>query len=139
MTGARVTEMPVNHHARRFGSSKYGMDRIFKVFSDIFSMNLIIRFSSMPLKGFSLCALPFVLLSLFFSGLAALGYGLGWTDGKPLFFLFAAALCGTAVVHLIILGILGELVLGTSDLPHTRLSEVTKRIIHCPSEKNGVT
>ena len=56
MTGARVTEVPVNHYPRRHGKSKYGFDRIFKVFSDIFSMNLIIRFSSMPLVGFCLCA-----------------------------------------------------------------------------------
>jgi hypothetical protein len=29
--GARITELPVRHHARRFGESKYGLTRIFKV------------------------------------------------------------------------------------------------------------
>ena len=35
MTGARVAELPVKHHSRQHGVSKYGLDRIFKVFSDI--------------------------------------------------------------------------------------------------------
>ncbi|HDH53449.1 MAG TPA: glycosyltransferase, partial [Nitrospirae bacterium] len=41
MTGASVTEIPVNHHPRKYGASKYGFDRIFKVFSDILAMSLI--------------------------------------------------------------------------------------------------
>ena len=63
MTGARITEIPVSHHPRRYGVSKYGFERIFKVLSDIFAMNLIIRFSSYPLKGFVLSAVPFVILT----------------------------------------------------------------------------
>lgn len=33
--GARIAEMPVKHHARQFGESKYGMNRIFKVINDL--------------------------------------------------------------------------------------------------------
>lgn len=129
MTGAKVAEIPVNHYPRKFGVSKYGFERIFKVFSDIFAMNLIIRFSSMPLKGFTLCALPFLLLTVCF-GILALGAELfQWTSGKALFFLFATALNGMAFVHLIVLGILGELIVGTSDLTHTSMPEITKKTI----------
>jgi glycosyltransferase involved in cell wall biosynthesis len=127
MTGARVTEMPVNHHLRKFGKSKYGFDRIFKVFSDIFAMNLIIRFSSMPLTGFVLFASPFILLSLFLGLLGFLAIFLEWTPGKALFFLSSAGLSVAAVVHLIALGVLAELVVNTSDLSHTQLPELTKR------------
>jgi len=129
MTGARVTEVPVNHHPRKYGVSKYGFDRILKVFSDIFAMNLIIRFSSMPLKGFSFCAIPFLLLTCFFGGLGGLALIFQWTSGKALFFWIATALSGMAVVHLVTLGVLGELVVGTSDLSHTQLPEVTKKAI----------
>lgn len=125
MTGAKITEIPVNHHPRKFGVSKYGFDRIFKVFSDIFAMNLIIRFSSYPLKGFVLCAVPFVVLTAFFGLLGLLATALSWTSGKALFFMMAAALCGVAVVQLVILGVLGELVINTSDLTHARLPEIT--------------
>jgi glycosyltransferase involved in cell wall biosynthesis len=129
MTGARVIEVPVSHHPRTSGISKYGFDRILKVMSDIFAMNLIIRFSSNPLKGFVLCAIPFLLLTLFFGTLAVLALILQWTPGKALFFIISAALNGMAVVHLATLGVLGELVISTSDLGHTQLPEIAKKAI----------
>ena len=137
MTGARVTEVVVNHHSRKFGVSKYGMDRILKVFSDIFAINLIIRFSSMPLKGFALCSLPFFLLTLFFGIMAVLAWNYQWTSGKALFFFVATALSGMPVIHLVTLGVLGELVVGTSDLSHTRLAEITKKRIITNDEKQS--
>ena len=129
MTGARVTELPVKHHPRKFGVSKYGFDRILKVFSDIFAMNLIIRFSSVPLKGFAVSSLPFILLTALFGTLTLLAWNYQWTSGKALFFFIATALSGMSVVHLIALGVLGELVVGTSDLSHTRLPEITRKTI----------
>ena len=120
MTGARVAEVPVKHHPRKYGVSKYGFDRILKVFSDIFAMNLIIRFSSIPLKGFAVCSLPFLLLTILFGILTILAWNYQWTSGKALFFFIATALSGMSVLHLIALGVLGELVVGTSDLSHTR-------------------
>jgi len=134
MTGARVTEMPVKHHSRKYGVSKYGFERILKVFSDIFAMNLIIRFSSVPLKGFALCALPFLLLTILFGILAILAWNYQWTSGKALFFFIATALSGMSVGHLIALGVLGELVVGTSDLSHTRLAEITRKTIVANSQ-----
>ena len=134
MTGARVTEMPVRHYPRKYGVSKYGFDRILKVFTDIFSMNLIIRFSAVPLLGFSLCALPFIFSTLSFAILAMLAQIYQWTSGKALFFMFATALNGMAVVHLIVLGILGELVVGASDLSHTQLPEITKKTLVIDSD-----
>lgn len=35
MNGARISEMPVKHHARKFGVSKYGLGRTFKVINDL--------------------------------------------------------------------------------------------------------
>ena len=134
MTGAQVTEVPVKHHPRKYGVSKYGFERIFKVFSDIFAMNLIIRFSSMPLKGFAVSSIPFLLLTLLCGTLAVLAWHYEWTSGKALFFFLATALSGMSVVHLIALGILGELVVGTSDLSHTKLSGITRKTIVGHSE-----
>ncbi len=136
MTGARVTEIPVTHHPRRYGKSKYGFDRIFKVFSDIFSMNLIIRFSSKPLKGFVLCSLPIMALTGFLGLLCLSALFFDWTAGKALFFFFAAALSGMAVVHLLFLGILCELVVGQSDLAHTQMPELTKKSIAIETDGN---
>jgi glycosyltransferase involved in cell wall biosynthesis len=109
MTGARITEIPVKHHQRLFGISKYGPGRIYKVLSDIFAMNLILRFSSQPLKGFVFSALPFAILAVLFGTLSILAFFLQWTAGKSMFFLIAAALCGVALIHLVYLGVLGEI------------------------------
>jgi glycosyltransferase involved in cell wall biosynthesis len=135
MTGARVAEVPVKHHPRTYGFSKYGYARILKVVNDILAMNLIIRFSSNPLKGFVLCALPFLLLTLFFGFLAALAVAYQWTAGKALFFIISSGLNGMAVVHLAVLGVLGELVVSTSDLCHTQLPEIGKKTIFINNER----
>lgn len=129
MTGARVAEIPVSHHPRRFGVSKYGFDRILKVFSDIFAMNLIIRFSSTPLRGFAVCALPFIMQMFFFGLLAGVSWLYEWTSGKTEFFLVLSALSAMGIVHMIALGIIGELVVSTGDLSHTQLPEITKKTI----------
>lgn len=127
MTGARVTEISVTHHPRNFGVSKYGFERVFKVVADIVSINLIIRFSSMPLKGFSIFALPFILLSFFFTFTGAIAFVFDWTTGKTSFFVLMGLLSLMAAIHLIILGILGELIVNTSDLSFTRMPEITKK------------
>lgn len=127
MTGARVTEIPVKHHARKFGVSKYGFDRIFKVFSDISAINLIIRFSSSPLKGFTLSAIPFLLLSLFFGILFLAALAFQWTPGKALFWGISAGLSLMSMVHLLILGVLAELVVNLSDLTHTDMPKITRK------------
>jgi hypothetical protein len=127
MTGARVAEIPVNHNPRKHGVSKYGFNRIFKVFSDIFSMNLIIRFSSQPLVGFSLCAVPFFTLALLFGMTGVIAWLGEWTPGKAQVFLISAVLSGMAAGQLIFLGILGELIVGISDLSHSELPAFTRK------------
>jgi hypothetical protein len=101
-------------------------------------MNLIIRFSSNPLKGFLLFALPFLLLMLFFGSLGVSALLFNWTASKALFFTMAAALSGMAAVHLVALGVIGELVVGTSDLSHTDLPEITKKIVPANGEEETV-
>ena len=54
--GARITEMPVRHHARRFGESKYGISRTVKVLVDLITLKMITTFRSRPLLGFGLAA-----------------------------------------------------------------------------------
>jgi hypothetical protein len=38
MQGARITQVDVKHHARKFGKSKYGLGRTFRVLSDLVTM-----------------------------------------------------------------------------------------------------
>jgi glycosyltransferase involved in cell wall biosynthesis len=133
MTGAQVTELPVSHHARQYGVSKYGFNRIFKVFSDIFAINLLIRFSAAPLKGFFLCALPLFGLGACLLGLAALAWMLDWTAGKALFYSLGGVISISGGFLLVALGILGELAISLTDLSHTRLISVTSKVSRWPA------
>ncbi|MCR5814724.1 MAG: glycosyltransferase family 2 protein [Desulfovibrio sp.] len=66
--GAKVTEIPVTHHARRFGFSSYGLERVFKVLLDIFVIKFLDCYFSKPIYvfgGFGLLAIFLSFLALF--------------------------------------------------------------------------
>ncbi|MBN1779909.1 glycosyltransferase family 2 protein [bacterium] len=50
--GARISEIVVNHHPRRFGRSKYNLTRTFRVLMDLGSLNLFLKYLSHPLQFF---------------------------------------------------------------------------------------
>ena len=55
--GARVAEVPVRHHARRHGHSKYGLSRIAKVLADLFTISAIRSFREHPFRLYAFAAL----------------------------------------------------------------------------------
>ena len=50
--GARCREVPVRHHPRRAGVSKYGLSRTIPVMLDLLTVNYLIRFSAKPMRFF---------------------------------------------------------------------------------------
>jgi len=50
--GARITELPVRHHARKFGKTKYGLERTAKVILDLFTVKFLVSYSSKPIYIF---------------------------------------------------------------------------------------
>lgn len=50
--GASLAEVPVRHHARRFGKSKYGISRTLKVLLDLMTVNFLLRYSMHPIRIF---------------------------------------------------------------------------------------
>ena len=44
LRGARITEIVVNHHPRKFGYAKYGISRVWKVFLDLFVVKMLVSF-----------------------------------------------------------------------------------------------
>jgi dolichol-phosphate mannosyltransferase len=58
--GARITELGVAHHARQFGNSKYGLERVFKVVLDLLVVVFLRRFFAKPIYlfgGFGILAI----------------------------------------------------------------------------------
>jgi glycosyltransferase involved in cell wall biosynthesis len=50
--GARVTEIPVRHHPRLHGESKYGLERVFKVVLDLLVVKFLFRYANKPIYVF---------------------------------------------------------------------------------------
>jgi glycosyltransferase involved in cell wall biosynthesis len=50
--GARITEIPVRHHPRRFGKTKYGLDRTVKVVLDLMTAKFLLSYSHKPMRLF---------------------------------------------------------------------------------------
>lgn len=59
--GGRVVEVPVRHQARMTGSSKYGLERVEKVFLDLFLLKFMAGFSTRPIHFFGRFGLRFLL------------------------------------------------------------------------------
>lgn len=66
MHGARITEMKVAHHPRKFGRAKYGISRIWRVFLDLITIKMLVGFSSRPALWFGVLSLPFAMMAIFF-------------------------------------------------------------------------
>ena len=50
--GAKITELPVRHHPRRFGVAKYGLERTIKVVLDLFTVKFLLDYSHKPMRLF---------------------------------------------------------------------------------------
>ncbi|MFD1256714.1 glycosyltransferase family 2 protein [Mucilaginibacter terrae] len=107
LQGARITQVDVTHHARIFGKSKYGINRTFKVISDLILMVFFRKYIQKPMHLFGsigfIAVFLGVLINAYLLVLKFMGQDIG---GKPLLILGLIFLLGG--VQLITLGILAE-------------------------------
>jgi len=106
--GARVTEIAVSHHPRRFGKSKYGIGRVARVLLDLLIVYFIDRAFDRPIQFFGKLGLGFLVLSV-----AALGWALvlKYTANISLIqtpLPLLAATIGLSGVLFLLLGIIAE-------------------------------
>jgi hypothetical protein len=124
--GARVGELPVRHHPRRYGLSKYGITRASKVFFDLMAVKMIVQFSAHPIRWFGTISLPLFCASIafFVAGLVNFGSDAGlleppkravefverWDVGA----MTSALVTGIVAVNVFLLGLLSELAVNAS-------------------------
>lgn len=111
--GGTVTEVPVNHHARQYGSSKYGIGRTVRVMLDLITVWFLGTYATRPIHVFGTIGLLSVgggfLIGVYLSLLKIfLNVDIG---GRPL--LLLAVLLVVIGVQLITMGLLGEMVIRT--------------------------
>jgi glycosyltransferase involved in cell wall biosynthesis len=108
MQGARITQVDVQHHPRKFGKSKYGIGRTFRVLSDLVLMLFFRRYIQKPMHlfgtiGFITLGIG-IIINLYLLVLKIMGHDI-W--GKPLLILGLIFLLGG--IQLITIGILAEI------------------------------
>jgi glycosyltransferase involved in cell wall biosynthesis len=111
--GAKITEIPVNHHARRFGKSKYGLGRTFRVIMDLLTVFFMKKFLTRPMYVFGFFGLISLILGVFIGVyLTFIKLGLGKSIGdRPL--LILCVLLILTGVQLFSFGLLAELLMRT--------------------------
>jgi glycosyltransferase involved in cell wall biosynthesis len=107
--GARVTEMVVKHHPRKYGQSKYGLKRTLQVLLDLATVKFLLAYSTHPLQifgrwGLAMGGLGF-LLALWLT-IQKLFFGAALSDRPALILAVLMILVGT---QLISMGLIAEL------------------------------
>jgi glycosyltransferase involved in cell wall biosynthesis len=108
VANARIAEVEVRHHARRFGRSKYGLSRVARVLSDLLTLVMLRHFEESPLRMFAAAGLGAFAVSLLFTlGAVAVVWGLLKTGSMVV--LAAIAACWLALAgFLIMAGLIAE-------------------------------
>lgn len=109
MAGARIAEVPVRHHPRRYGESKYGLSRVFKVLGDLLVIQMIRFFRERPLTMFSSGATVAGLVGIAFAIAAGVSMEyFGPEKANALVLPGASLLWMGLACYLFMLGLLGE-------------------------------
>ncbi|QBQ54386.1 glycosyltransferase family 2 protein [Nitrosococcus wardiae] len=114
LAGTNIAEIKVNHYARQYGISKYGLSRIYKVLIDLITIKTIISFFPRPLVPFALIAAVAALVS-FFSFISGIFYILQ-SGQESIVFWGLTILYGSLAIVLLFWGVLAELVYRTGNL-----------------------
>jgi dolichol-phosphate mannosyltransferase len=126
--GARIIEIPVRHHGRRYGQSKYGLGRTIRVLMDLLTVFFMKKFLTRPMHvfgGFGIISMVLGFVLGLYLTILKLGFGASIGD-RPLLILTVVLLLGG--VQLFSFGLLAELLMRTyhesQQRPIYRIREV---------------
>lgn len=125
---SRIGEMPVTHHARQHGVSKYGISRTFRVILDLLSVMFFMRFKARPghffgSLGLGLGAISALILFYLFIDKFIMGNDIGT---RPLFLI--GVMLFLSSVQMITTGILAEMIARTYYREDSALSYIVREV-----------
>jgi hypothetical protein len=128
--GYRIGELPVQHHARKYGRSKFGAGRLFKGLLDFMNVLFLTRYLQQPLRLFGLVGIGLGFLGflgfLYIAVLKLLGQHVFQAHG-PL--LFLSGILIVAGIQLFSLGLVGEMLRHYAFRPEEEYV-VKMRLVH---------
>jgi glycosyltransferase involved in cell wall biosynthesis len=125
IAGPKIAEIKVQHHARQFGQSKYGLSRIYKVLLDLMVIKTVASFTARPMVWFGMLSIPMLLAATIAFAFTIVQFA---TDGT-----LSLPIAGSGVIFLssaIILmgsGAIGELVYKLGDMREHEFSGLTQQ------------
>ncbi len=126
ITGSKIAQVRVKHHARQFGESKYGLSRVYKVVIDLMTIKMISSFKAKPLVWFSYAAiipiLIFLLISTVFIVMLLIGNNI-----SPLVLPSTSVLFLVLAVFLFFNGVLAELIYKSGNMDMYKLRLLTAK------------
>lgn len=133
LQGARLDELPVRHHPRRHGESKYGLGRTFRVLSDLLLIVFLQRYFANPIHLFGTTGLLAfgvgLLINLYLLACKLAGQDI-W--GRPLLLLGVLLLLGG--LQFITFGVLAELQMRTYYEAQNKKTYRIRRVVRFPTE-----
>jgi glycosyltransferase involved in cell wall biosynthesis len=130
IAGPRVAQIRVRHHARRFGESKYGLSRIYKVLLDLMVIKTIASFASRPLRWFALLSLPLFGLAMFAFGQTIVDLLLDGAISLPI--AGSGVIFLSSALILLCSGALAELIYARGDVRDREFLKLTQTILSRP-------
>jgi glycosyltransferase involved in cell wall biosynthesis len=122
MAGANIAEIKVNHHPRKFGKSKYGLSRTYKVLLDFLALKVIWSAFRLPLFGFGIPAFILAAISIVFL-LGSLVHLLVFPGVSIIIPMGFSMLFGALSFFFITCGIICDLVYHTGNLKIEKIME----------------
>ena len=113
LEGAQIKQVPVKHHARHAGTSKYGLERVFKVVADMMLLLFIRKYFQRPIHLFGIIGVLLVVLGILINiYLFAIKWGMGEDIGNRPLLIFGMMFI-LAGIQLFTIGIVMELLIRT--------------------------
>ena len=121
----KITEIIVNHRARKFGETKYGGSRIFHGFFDLITIMFLDRYTQQPLHLFGLFGVGFLNVGFIVECVVLYyKYGLGEPYSKHMALLMFGIMLIVIGIQFFSIGLLGELIAGSTQKQEKRVREI---------------
>lgn len=129
--GARVIEMPVKHHPRVKGSSKYGLSRTYKVLLDLLTVKLLGSYSTKPMYFFGGMGMLACTGGVFFAAWTLLDKFVNQVKAHRNPLLLLAVFLFLLGVQFILMGLVAELLIRTYFESQNKRPYIVKRTVNC--------
>jgi glycosyltransferase involved in cell wall biosynthesis len=132
--GAKMVEVPVRHHPRRFGKTKYGLTRTLKVILDLFTVKFLISYANKPIYLFGGAGLFLIVPSLLALLLLLVRRVLGGDSVTRSPFFTIAVMLIILGFQSILMGLIAELLARTYHEAQSKPTYTVRKAIGFPKE-----